>query len=118
MSISRNEGNAQTFVAGAAIEQHARVKLTSGKLALAGAADRGIGTTRRQSLADGDHVSVLLNSAPGTRLYVASAAIAANAEVEAAASGRVATLAAGTSLGTCLTAAAAAGDVIEVAPAP
>ena len=85
--------------------------------AICGAADIPIGVSFDQPLA-GELHRVTLWSGPGTRLMVASAAIAQDALLEPAANGRVAT--AGTGAGThwivgrALTAATAAGQLVEV----
>lgn len=107
----------KTFVAGAAIAQHLRVKLSSGKLAAAGASDVSLGTMEYASFADLDDVAVRLRTAQGTRKMVALDAITAGNPCYAAAGGKVA--AAGTVFeGTALEASAADGDVIEVLPGP
>lgn len=105
----------RTFTAGAALAEHRRVKLSSGKLAYAAATDVAIGTLERPSFADGDEVAVRLRIAQGTRKMVAAGAISAGSPVYAAANGKVA--AAGSILeGLALEAAGADGDVIEVMP--
>lgn len=108
------DGRARTFQAGAAIAQHLRVKLSAGKLAVAGAADAdGIGTVAKEAFAADEHVAVNLKNAQGTVLMVASGAITAGVEVFAAAGGKIA--AAGTvSVGRALTAATADNDYVEV----
>jgi len=78
----------KTFVAGGALAQHARVYLSSGKLAAAGVADNWIGTTTTETFADGDMVAVRLRGAP-TSKYIAAGAITTGAKVYAAASGKV-----------------------------
>lgn len=81
--------NTKTFIAGGALDQHIRVRLSSGKLAAAGIADDWIGTTCQEAFADGDIVDVRLRSASGTSKYVAAGAITTGARVYAAASGKV-----------------------------
>lgn len=112
------DGNTKSFEAGAAIAANLRVKLASGKLAVAGVADKDLGTLLDASFADGDMRSVRLRTANGTTKYVAASAITAGADVYTAASGKVNDTAASTSylLGTALEAATADGDVIEVLP--
>ena len=78
----------KTFIAGGALDQHLRVKLSSGKLAAAGVADDWIGTTVTEAFADGDAVAVRLRGAP-TSKYIAAGAITTGARVYAAASGKV-----------------------------
>jgi hypothetical protein len=80
--------NTKTFIAGGALAQHARVYLSSGKLAAAGVADNWIGTTTTETFADGDAVAVRLRGAP-TSKYIAAGAITTGAKVYAAASGKV-----------------------------
>ena len=116
MMASIVEGRTRTFQAGAAIGQHRRVRLSSGKLALAGAADAdGLGTAAREAFAADEYISVHLRNSQGTFLMVANGAITAGVEVFAAASGKIA--ATGTvSLGHALTAATADNDLVEVLP--
>jgi len=59
-------------------------------------------------------VTVRLRSQSGTKQAVASAAITVGALVYGSASGRVSSTASGTVIGTAVTAAAAAGDIIEI----
>lgn len=77
----------KTFIAGGALAQHVRVKLTSGKLAAAGVADDWIGTTTTEAFADGDAVAVRLRGV--TSKHTAAGAITTGAKVYAAASGKV-----------------------------
>lgn len=106
----------KTFTTAAAIDQHLRVKLDStGKVSLAGIADKDIGTLEQESFADGDVRAVRLSSAVGTRKCVAAAAITRGARVFTAAAGKVSnTAATAFQYGTALEAAAADLDVIEV----
>lgn len=109
------DGQTRQFTAGAAIGQFLRVVESSGVIAVAGASTPAYGTMEDPAVAAGDVVAVRLRTASGTRKMVASEAIAANAPVYAAASGKVA--ANGSILeGTALEAASADGDVIEVLP--
>lgn len=96
----------------------------AGKIDICGATDTPIGVCSDE-VAAADIATVPVNlqtfNSDLTLKMVASAAIAYGDQVEPAASGRVATLVlgAGTTshiIGTALQAAAAAGDVIEVAP--
>ncbi|HEX5498753.1 MAG TPA: capsid cement protein [Thermomicrobiales bacterium] len=107
-------GNTKSFVAGGAISQYARVKLSSGKLALAGAADVEIGVVETAAFADGDLAPVRLRTAAGTFKMIAGAAIAAGAEVYAAASGEVGTTNTNPAIGHALDAASGANSIIEV----
>lgn len=106
----------KTFQATAAVAENLRVSyLSTGKIAVAGAGERGVGTTDAPALAADDYVAVRLWSAQGTRMMVASEAITAGADVFAAAGGKVA--ATGTvKLGQAKEAATANNDVIEVLP--
>jgi hypothetical protein len=116
----------KTYFADAVLaERGLLVKIGSTPLnvAIAGAADQPIGLTTDEAAAIGDPVEVeLLGSAKETKLMVASAAIAAGAFIMPAANGRVQTLGSTTGtyyvVGRCLKPAAAAGDLIEVDPAP
>lgn len=100
-----------------AIAKHLRVTLSSGNLALAGIADKELGTMEYEVFSGNEEGTVRLRNSPGTKLMVASAAITAGAAVFTAASGKVGNSAATAFLiGTALTAAAADGDIIEVLP--
>lgn len=107
----------RTFQATAAVAENLRVSFlgSTGKIAVAGASERGVGTTEFPALAADDYVAVRLWNAQGTRKMVASEAITAGADVYAAASGKIA--ATGTvKLGQAKEAATANNDVIEVLP--
>lgn len=116
--MSQTHSGNMTFTAGAAIAANLRVKLSSGKLAVAGVADKELGTLLGATFADLDLGTVSLRNEPGTKKMVAAGAIALGADVYTAASGKVNDTAASTSylLGTALEAATADGDVIEVLP--
>lgn len=107
------------FIAGAAIGAHILVKLSSGKLAVAGLGDEFIGTLDEAAFADLDIRSVHLKSAQGTLLAVASGAFTAGAVVYGRAVGKVDDISATSAirLGIALETATAAGDIIEVMPA-
>lgn len=108
----------RTFPNNAALAKHLRVKISSGFLIAAGIGDKDLGTMEYASLSTDEAGCVRMRTAQGTAMYIASAAIAANAEVYTAASGKISSTK-GTgafSLGTALTAAAADGDYIEVLP--
>lgn len=106
----------RTFTAGAAIGRFIRVKLTSGKLAVAVAADRDyLGTIEEAAFADLDVRRVRLRTAQGTAKMVADAAVTLGATVFTRAAGKVGATAVGSFIiGVALEAAAADGDVIEV----
>ena len=108
-----NDTGFLTATAGAAIEIHRRVKLSGDRTVIKAGAENDIGTVRA-AVVSGDLVGVIVPTKPGTVKMVASGVIAVNATVEAAADGKVATLAVGIKLGIVLEAAAADGDVIEV----
>ena len=112
------DGNTTSYECGAAIGQFLRVKFSSGKLAAADATDQDIGVLRDASFASGDVRAVELFSRAGTHKAIAAAAISQGAKVYTAASGKVsATQATGAFLrGVAMSAATAAGDVIEVQP--
>jgi len=108
------DGPKRTFLAGGAIAQYARVKLSGSYTVIeAGAADTDIGTAETL-VASGEEVDVRLANAQGTVYMIAGAAIAANASIYAAANGEISTVVSGPILGTALEAATAAGDIIEV----
>lgn len=108
----QNKTGSKTFTTGAALGIGLRVKLTSGKLALAGATDQELGTTETISFADGDQQTVRLRSAGGTHIGIAAGVIAQGAEIFAAASGKVDD-SGSLAIGIALSAAAADGDQIE-----
>ncbi|MBX3435544.1 MAG: DUF2190 family protein [Pirellulales bacterium] len=116
----RIDTGTRAFTPGAALAQHARVKITSGKLALAGvgASDEPveIGTMEHASFGDESPktVSVVLRSKQGTSKMIAAAAITAGVAVYGAANGKVSSTASGTAIGVALEAATADNDVIEV----
>jgi hypothetical protein len=108
----------KAFTAGAAIAKYLRVKLSSGKLAVAGAGASDepveIGTIEDASFADGDVRPVRLRTAQGTAKMVAAGAVVQGVAVYGAASGKVDDVASGAAIGVSMEAAAADGDVIEV----
>ena len=110
------DGPSKAFTAGAAIAQYLRVKLTAGKLAVAGLTDKEIGTLEAASFADLDTRTVRLRTAAGTTKMVASEAISAGSAVHTAAGGKVSDTAATTSflIGTALSSASGDNSVIEV----
>lgn len=104
----------RTFTAGAAIAQYLRVKLTSEKLAVAGADDREIGTLERATFADLDKAPVRLRYANGTRKMVAAGAFDKHANVYGAAGGKIDDAANENFIGIALEAASGDGAVVEV----
>ena len=117
-----NDGGFLTFEAGAAIAQHARVKLSAGVLAVAVLADgpgTELGTLEEASFAAGDVRTVRARNVPGSRKMIANGALAVGAKVYTAAAGKVGATATGAFLeGIALTASAADGDLIEVLTDP
>jgi len=110
---TRTENGFGSFTAGAAIAQFLRVKLTSGKLAVAGIADHEIGVIDAEAFADLDVRPVRLRTAPGTQIMVANQAITQYAPIYSAASGKVSDVVAGAMIGFALEASAADGDELE-----
>jgi hypothetical protein len=114
----QTEGRTKTFTAGAAIGQWILVKLSSGKLAVAGLGEEFLGVIEEAAFADGDLRSVVLRSSEGTIKCVASGAFSAGAVVYGRAAGKVDDISTTSALrvGIALEAATAANDVIEVLP--
>ena len=110
----------KTFTAGAAIGRFIRVKGSSGKLAVAVAADREwIGVLEEPSFADGDVRRVRLKGGGQTMKMIADAAVTQFAPVFTRAAGKVGATATGAFyIGVALEAAAADGDTIEVLCSP
>lgn len=113
MSQFVDEGT-RTFQAGAAIAKYLRVKLTAGKLAVAGATDFDIGVMEDAATAADQYLAVRLRNAEGTFPMVASEAISINADVYGAAGGKVSDTQNELFIGTALQAASADGSIIEV----
>jgi hypothetical protein len=102
-----------TMVAGAALAPFLRVKLSTGKVVVAGDADDELGTTAGRALAEDDPIAVIPRGEGGVRYCVAAAAFAQFAQLYAAASGKVddsGTL----TRGFALDASGAAGDIVRV----
>lgn len=104
----------RTFEAGGALAQYLRVKLTSGKLAAAGASDTAIGQIETQAFAAGTFHAVRLPLANGTCKMVAAGAVTQYANVYGAAGGKVDDAPGGQFIGVSLSTAAADNEVIEV----
>jgi hypothetical protein len=100
----------------AAIAQYSRVKLTSGYLVAAGANEDDIGTLNDPVFANSlvQHVSVRSKFKDGTHKMIAASAIADDADVWAAASGKINDVATSRYLGKTCGAASGSGSVIEV----
>ena len=111
----------KAFAAGADVEAHRLVKLSSGDVIhnTATATDDPVGVTQRAA-DSGDDVTVRTINDSGTFEITAAGAISQGAEVYAAAAGKVQALpaAAGTyrRIGLALEAATADGDIIEILP--
>lgn len=111
----------KTFVTGAAVSAKRLLKLSSGEVVhnTATATDDPIGVSQYAG-ADGDAIAVRLINDAGTFEVTAAGAISADADVYAAADGKVQALptAAGTyrRIGKALEAATADGDIIEILP--
>jgi hypothetical protein len=111
------DGSLKSFTAGAAIGKHILVKLSSGKLAVAGSTEEPIGSLENESFADGDERAVRLRSCAGTMLCVAAGAIAEGAVVYCKANGKVDDVVdTDKRVGIALEAVTAANDLIEVMP--
>lgn len=112
-----NDTGCRAFTAETAIGKNLRVTTgtAANSVALAGTADKDLGTTSRAANTAGDPVDVRLRTKEGTHKMVANGAIAYGAEVFTAALGKVGASSTGAfALGTALEAASADGDVIEV----
>jgi len=112
----RNDTGFLTMTAGAALGIHIGVKLDASnakQVVAVGAGEAPIGYTRT-AVASGELVQIKLHKGSvGTLTGIADAAIAINTALYSAASGEISTSALGTSIGTSLEAAAAAGDWVE-----
>ena len=116
---AQNESGIISLAAAGAVAQHLRVKYSSGSFTTAGIADRELGTLEEAALAALDVRAIKLRNSPGTRKFIASAALAIGAEVYTAASGKVgASASTAYRVGIAVTASAADGDIIEVATDP
>lgn len=79
-----------TFVVAAALGQYLRVKLSSGKLVVAGATDTSyLGTTNKEAFAADAKVTITPANMPGGKKFVAADAIAKHGEFTWAASGKI-----------------------------
>ena len=96
-----------TLTAGGAVEKHRLVGITG---AHTGAGARAIGVAD----VDADSGDLFPVVTQGVALVVAGAAVAAGADLESDATGRVVTLSTGKLAGVALTAAAAAGTKVRV----
>ena len=102
-----------TLTANSALGRYLRVKLSSGKLVVAGASDAEVGTLKRQTLAADEKVAIVPRTKAGVRKAIAGGAISQYAEVFAAVDGKIAS--SGTlSLGVAMEAASGDGSEINV----
>lgn len=113
--------NSRTFTAGAAVSGKRLVKLSSGKVVhnTATATDDPIGVSH-YGVADTESVAVRLINDNGTFEVTAAGAFAVDADVYAAADGKVQALPVGAGtyrrIGKAIEAAAADGDIVEILP--
>lgn len=112
------ETRTRTFQASAALSKNRLVRLSAGKLAYATNASTDVlGTLARDTFAADEYVAVDLLNGEGTKLGVASGAIAVGAAVYGDANGKLtATASTNKKLGIALSAAAADGDFFEFLP--
>lgn len=102
-----------SFLPGETIAANLRVKLSGATVVAAGAAESHIGTTL-SACTTANFVAVNLTADGEIGIFVASAAVAAGADVYPAAAGKVSSTASGRRIGKALNAAAADGDKIRV----
>lgn len=115
MGIQFNDGNYKGFEASEAIPKYSRVKLLStGKVAIAGLAEKEIGVAWNEC-ASGDTCSVRLRTAAGTHIGIAKEAFSVGATLYTEAGGKFQDTAEATAFqaATALSAAAADGDYFE-----
>lgn len=107
-----------SFPVNATIGPYLRVKLSSGYLAVAGAHEREVGTTKQRILVSGvgatDYGAVVLANSYGVRKCIASGAISQYGLVYRAAAGKVSATTVGKPYGIAMTATSTDGDEIEV----
>ncbi len=111
------DGNTKAFRCSEAIPLYSRVKIAStGLIAVAGLAEKDLGTAVTAGFASGDLVTVRLRTAAGTHKMIAKEAIAIGASLYTEAAGKVQDTAETTAfqVGTALEAATAENDIIEV----
>jgi len=111
------DGNTKAFRCSEAIPLYSRVKIAStGLVAVAGLAEKEIGTAVVAGFTSGDLVTVRLRTAAGTHKMIAKEALAIGAELYTEAGGKVQDTAEATSfrVGVALEAATAENDIIEV----
>lgn len=107
-----------SFPVNATIGPYLRVKMSSGYLAVAGAHDRELGTTKQRILVAGvgavDYGAVVLANSYGVRKCIANGVIAQYGLVYRAAAGKVSATTVGKPYGIAMTASGTDGDEIEV----
>jgi hypothetical protein len=113
-----NASGVLTLPKSGALGPYLRVILSGGVLALAGAEDRELGTTKERYLASGlgssNFAAVVAKNCEGTVKMIASGAITQYAKVYGAASGKVSATANSNPIGIALIATTADGDELEV----
>ncbi len=118
---SQVDSGLRTFFAAGAISQYARVKDNgSALLVVAVAADGGgveLGQMEREAFAANDVVTVRLTNHPGTCKMIAKLAIGAFVTVYTDVEGKIGVTGTNKLVGISMEAAAADGDIIEVARA-
>jgi len=116
----QTEGPNKSFEAdgSVAMPQYSRVKVTAGVLALAGVTERGIGIIQEPVYANGltQHVAVRLWNAPGSFKMIAAGAVTLDANVYAAASGKMDDTVTTVLIGKALETASGNNSIIEVLP--
>jgi hypothetical protein len=101
-----------TFEASEPIAQHLRVKIAStGKIAVAVAADSDIGTAARSANADGEFIAVNFASKEGTEVFIAGVVVVPGDKLYGAAAGKVNKTNTGAPIGIALSNAAIDGQV-------
>jgi hypothetical protein len=110
------ETNCKSFTAGEAIPRAARVKLSGGKVYVAGLAEKDIGTAETPAFAADNEIAVRLRSAVGTFKGIANGAVTQGVNLYTAALGKFSATATATSYlaATALETATADGDIIEM----
>jgi hypothetical protein len=104
----------KSFVSGEALERFRFVKPSAGKVVYADKADLGIGVTQ-QKVADATAVAVRMTNQGGTMMVTAAGAAAVDEYAYHADDGKVSNVPNGPRIGKFLEAAAADGDIVEIA---
>lgn len=111
-----NNSGVRNFDAAEAIPRHRLVKYGSaGTITLADLGEDAIGVSEAEAFASGENIGVRLINKAGTVALEANGAFAVNAVIYGTANGRVDDVAtSAVKIGRALTAATAAGDIVEV----